>query len=262
MHRTDKSELITSYLLGRLGKAEKEAFEEQYFTDDALFAELESMEHDLIEDYINGRLPEVQRKQFEKHYRSSPHRWKHVDFARAVAGPRERSRPSVARRRLAVAVAALLLIAMSGALIAVLFENRALESRVAELTAAAEQSRQLPQPPPTAMERFQLDASALTRDRAGGSDTIFRLRRGTAVVEIALVLPSADPNEVYAAVLYDADGMERASHSRLTLDSGGAMTRLTAVFPSAQLPQGSYVIRVRNSRGEIVESFPFGVRVE
>ncbi len=69
------------------------------------------------------------------------------------------------------------------------------------------------------VDHLQLDATELKRDAGrgvGGSAQIFRLRKGAAAVEIALNFRPSDASELYTAVLVDADGVERASHSQLS----------------------------------------------
>jgi hypothetical protein len=75
---------MTRYLLGELSDAEREQFEERYFSDPALFAELARVEDDLIDDYVRGRLTPGFQRQFEAVYLATAAKSERVRFARAL----------------------------------------------------------------------------------------------------------------------------------------------------------------------------------
>jgi len=277
LQNSNDKQLIVSYLLGELKEAAKEQFEKRYFTDDLLFDQLEATEHDLIEDYLHSRLPEAQKKQFEDRLRANPHTREKVEFIRALQNrlklirresllQRVWSSVAFRRQRLAVALAFALLLTM-GVLASIFVENRNLRRQLETYTATSGGRVALPPEPLVSafVDHLQLDATELKRGAGRGdigSAQIFRLRKRAAAVEIALNFRPSDASEFYTAVLVDADGVERASHSQLSPTILDGMGRVTAVFAAAHLPQGSYIIRLKNSRGLTVESFPFSVRVE
>ena len=67
MSRPDQ-QLATAkqYLLGKLSDEELARFEERYFADDEVFAELELEEDELIDAYVKGGLTRRERKSFER----------------------------------------------------------------------------------------------------------------------------------------------------------------------------------------------------
>lgn len=67
-------ELITQYLLGSLSDEEQELFEERYFSDDLLFADLLTVEAELIGRYERGELDEPERARFEYYFLRSDER--------------------------------------------------------------------------------------------------------------------------------------------------------------------------------------------
>lgn len=73
------------YLLGSLSQDERNRLEEDFFADDAKFAELEVLEDELIDYYVAGELSPDQRRQFETQLRKSPRLVERVHFARALA---------------------------------------------------------------------------------------------------------------------------------------------------------------------------------
>ncbi len=76
--------LMTQYLLGDLPEAEKLRLEEQFFTDDEAFAQLQALEDELRYDYARGGLSGEQRRQFEQRFLSLPGEPQRVALAQAV----------------------------------------------------------------------------------------------------------------------------------------------------------------------------------
>jgi len=84
MKQTDGNErVIRRYLLGELPEEEQTQLEEQYFADDNLYLELQTIERDLIDSYVRGKLSSADLKRFESHFLLSPQRHQRVEFARA-----------------------------------------------------------------------------------------------------------------------------------------------------------------------------------
>lgn len=270
--RSNQDEEILAYLLGTLSDARKTEFEERYFTGDALFARLEMLEQDLVQDYLQGRLSPAQRKQFEKHYRASPHRWKRVQIAQALAEA-QRGRPGFVsstalglRSQPAAAVLAVLLLVVSGVLVASLFKNRRLENQVTEYAAIVERNNAATpqQPAPASVVRLQFGVSDATR--TGGTlgtsrQEVFTVPPGTETVEMTIALPDAKPDDVFTAVLLDSDERPRVSLHGLKPQTLNGPNRITATFAAAHLPQDSYIMRITNARGETFE-VSFGIRVD
>jgi len=270
---SDDERLILSYLLGDLDQIAREEFEGQYFTDDARFRRLEEMELELIENYHLGRLRNAEKRQLEKQFWAYPHRREH---ARLVGALIKRFEPgqaplpfprTVRSYRLVVTLVAALVLT-AGALISMIVENAGLRRQIRTLPASstlspARGSDAGPQQSPAGLiARLQLDASDLQRTRGRGEERIFQLRRDALVVELTLIFPQPDERELYSAILRDANGDEHASDSQLKAAVIDGMGRITAVFPTARFAQDTYEIRLNNSHGLTVASFPFGLRIE
>jgi hypothetical protein len=75
----------TRYLLGELPAEEQAAFEQAYFEDPRVFAEVSDAETALIDDYVRGRLSPEIRGRFEQVYLADPLRRERVAFAEALA---------------------------------------------------------------------------------------------------------------------------------------------------------------------------------
>jgi hypothetical protein len=80
----EKETLMLRYFLGDLSEEERGRFEEEYFRDDQVFAELQTVETELIDSYVRGELSESEREQFETRYLQSPDRKEKVENARCL----------------------------------------------------------------------------------------------------------------------------------------------------------------------------------
>jgi len=81
-------ETCERYLLGELSEAEREQFEESYFTDDALFDRFLAVKDELLDAYARGELAEEKRARFAQHFLATAPRRQQLDetqeFIRAV----------------------------------------------------------------------------------------------------------------------------------------------------------------------------------
>ncbi len=103
---------VRAYLLGTLEPAEAAAFEDRYFADDAVFAELKDAEDRLIADFLAGRLSPRDQKLFEARYLRVPELRQKLDAARAGSKPAARRQFGLAW----AAAAATLLVVAAGAI--------------------------------------------------------------------------------------------------------------------------------------------------
>lgn len=85
MALNDKTERARKYLLGNLSDADQSRFEEDYFTDDELFEEMEIAEGELVDAYVHDELSGKELNNFEANLNSSPRLAQRVGFARTLA---------------------------------------------------------------------------------------------------------------------------------------------------------------------------------
>jgi hypothetical protein len=264
--------LMVSYLLGELEEPERQQFEERYFTDDLLFQELQSVKQDLINDYLKDRLTPKQKAYFDQHYARNRLGREQIRFIRHFHTALHTQRLALRQgRRQGLFLRYLIPVGMAAALvvttaltISTYFENRRLQEQLETYKSAPANPASASVSGP-AVERLQLNASDLRVTAGGGApgSQVFRIRKDAASVEFRLAFSSADAGQTYTAVLVDVDGVERVSAPQLskpTITDG--TTTVTVVFPAVYLPQGSYVIRLKHTGGDIAESFAFSIRVE
>jgi len=81
-------ETCERYLLGELSEAEREQFEEAYFTDDSLFERFLVVKDELLDAYARGELAEEKRVLFARHFLAAEPRRRQLgeaqEFIRAV----------------------------------------------------------------------------------------------------------------------------------------------------------------------------------
>lgn len=76
--------LLVKYLLGELSDEEERQLEEQYFADDDLHEELQSVEIDLIDRYVSNELSGYELEKFKKQFLFAPDRIQDVMFAKSL----------------------------------------------------------------------------------------------------------------------------------------------------------------------------------
>lgn len=84
MSQQTQPDVVKRYLLGVLPEEEQDRFEEQYFSDNVLFEEVELAEDDLVDRYIRNELPPDDRRLFEQALSGSSHLKERVEFAKLL----------------------------------------------------------------------------------------------------------------------------------------------------------------------------------
>lgn len=85
MEEFERNESQTkSYLLGEMGEAEREQFEERFFLDPGFNEVARLVEDELVEDYAAGTLAADARQKFIRHYLTTPHQLKKLELTKAL----------------------------------------------------------------------------------------------------------------------------------------------------------------------------------
>ena len=72
------------YLLGNTSEDEREALEQEYFSNPDALARVEVAEEDLIEEYLAGELTAAEHERFEGDYLESPAHQQRVELVRGL----------------------------------------------------------------------------------------------------------------------------------------------------------------------------------
>ncbi len=76
--------LLKAYLLGDISDSRLLDFVEQYFTDKALYEELQAVEDELLDQYVRGLLPLDEQEKFARYLKRLPDGQQRVNFAKAL----------------------------------------------------------------------------------------------------------------------------------------------------------------------------------
>ena len=85
MSQQRQTEIVKRYVLGVLPEEERDRFEQQYFSDNSLFEEVELAEDELVDRYVRDDLPKDDRRLFEQALTSSSRLSERVEFARLLS---------------------------------------------------------------------------------------------------------------------------------------------------------------------------------
>lgn len=85
MSQQSQPDVVKRYLLGVLPDEERDRFEQQYFSDNSLFEEVELAEDDLVDRYVRDELPKDDRRLFEQALSRSSRLNERVEFAKLLS---------------------------------------------------------------------------------------------------------------------------------------------------------------------------------
>jgi hypothetical protein len=238
---------VRAYLLGTLNPAEAAAFEDRYFADDALFAELKMAENRLIADFLDGRLPPQDQKLFEARYLRIPELKRRLDDVRASRRPATRL-----HFRLAWAAVALVLVTAG-----TVWYWQQPRNASPILTARSGVSGEVKPPVVQYLVPF------LAKGASGTPNRFAPPLPGTPV-RLKLELPGR-PDAVEASVSLhklDAAGTRKSAwHSAAPLRStvAAAGQELSVLLPAGLLVRADYLLEVTTPDGSVIESYFFRV---
>ncbi|MFI5007327.1 MAG: hypothetical protein ACHQKZ_07795 [Solirubrobacterales bacterium] len=255
------------YLLGELPDAERDVFEEEYFSQDETLGALEAAEDDLIDAYCRDALSPEHRQALEARSLRTESGRQRLKFAEALATAATRSRDRRAGieahrwRRQWLGRAAVLSALVAG--VVLILRLGQLESELRRAQAKSEAARQATA---SELERLRSRTADLEKGSAAGAvtrvaslvlragsrrdfDPLPRLVLGpeTAVVELTLLL-KADPYPTYRAALQTVEGRDLLIRDGLQGAPTGGGRSLHLALPADALAPGHYVVTVRGSQ--------------
>jgi hypothetical protein len=224
------SSILRSYLLGRLEEDVRERVERQLFSDDGIFWERLCIEEDeLVDEYAAGSLDDETRRAFERHFLCTAERRGKLAFVRALRAHLERQthrendlsswlrRPVLVPAWSLAAAAALLALIPAG-----MFSLSGRDAREDTVTASVR--------------------PGLVRSAGGAVDRV-RLTSGCRLLQLRLD-PGRSEYPEYQATLYEVEGQELWSQSRLTTAKTDGRATATMTVPCELVPEGDYYVRL------------------
>jgi hypothetical protein len=238
---------VRAYLLGTLSPAEATAFEDRYFADDALFAELKVAENRLIADFLDGRLSPQERKLFEARYLRIPELKLRLDAVRAQRRPAARL-----QFRFAWVAAALVLVTTGTVWY---WQHPRMASPIPSARSGVSGEVQ----PPI----VQYLVPFLPKG-AGGNANRFAAPPAGTPVRLNLELPGRTDAVEASVSLHklDAGGARKSAwHSAAPVRSTAAAAgqKLSVLLPPGLLVRADYLLEVTTSDGSVIESYFFRV---
>jgi hypothetical protein len=265
---------MTRYLLGQLPAAERDACEQEWFTNQEQYVQLCEAETALIDAYVRNDLRGAERALFEQHFLTIPARRDRVQSARAlvqlIAQPAAKpeswwQRLSAALRAPklipAVAMGAIALL-MAGGLWSV-WQRRPSGQELAQ-PGTPTVVPQRPTPQPTQIARatetpaltpspaaspslpktllFALTAGVL---RSDDNESLRTLKLASSIerVQLQVTLPASDYRQ-FAATLRTAEGRDLTRWHNVKAANTPAGARLTLNLPAKTLKPGDYILVV------------------
>lgn len=262
------------YLLGTLPDAERDDFEDRYFSHDDLHEQLLAIEEELIDDYVHNHLDPDARAAFESRFLQSPERLKRIEFARALAAttaPPRSAWASLFSRTLAVfarkpvvlagavsaAVAILLLLALlPRALrqVPLAPTNPSSAGLSTDKKSVPAVATQTPSDTPPLLA-FAIVAGT----RSSGPGNRISIPPGSYRVALNLALDPDPGLPRYEAVVANAEGNEVWRQRNLSITASA----VTVTLPSQLLTPGSYSVKltgILDTNPEAVAGYSFFVQ--
>jgi hypothetical protein len=264
-----------SYLLGELPEGERDALEEEYFSErEDAFAELKAAEEDILDAYSRGTLTPERRAAVEARWPQSESGRQRLAFAAALSAAAARARaprpaglPALRRPNVWLPWAAgLFALAAGGLLIA---RTAHLQGELRRAHAEAESARQAAV---RELERLRKQAAGLeallqARDvervaslvLAGGLRRDFEpvprlvLPPDTTLVRLTLLV-KADSHESYVASVQTAEGRDLWVREDLPAQPAEAGRALVLSLPAGVLAAGHHVVIVRGTGQDPADS--------
>ncbi len=247
------------YLLGQLPDAERDTFEDRYFSDDQLHEQVLAIEEELIDAYVNGELEGQDKTAFERRFLSSPEYRHKLAFAQALARQADRETPestraaasgdtSRSRRDWTAFFAPLRFggLAWVGAAIVILLAIGYIWNSKTR--------------GPSVQSTLAVVLAPATRD---AGSTQVKIDSKTGQVRLDLMLNAASYPQ-YLAEVQTADGIPVITQNNLTAQPRGQTYMVTAVVPSRLLPPGDYKVKLTGAKPDgshdLLEGYVFQVR--
>jgi len=240
---------LNAYLLHQLPESEREALEDQWMEDSALFQQLCDAEAELLDAYARGTLPAADRERVAKYLLNSPWQQRKLRFARTLADEFPvAAQPSTRWLWIAAAAAILLLAGSVGWLVR---QNAGLRRELAVVA-------QTPQPSAgdVTVAEVRLDT---TRGTAPSIAPVL-LPSGSQILRLDLELVPGDETQALSASI-TRDGRAVWNEAPVRVDRRTFGFVASVWVPAAALSPGEYEIKL-SAAGAPVDYYRFRLQRE
>jgi len=235
---------LIAYLLHTLPESERDAFEDRWMEDSALYQQLRDAEADLLDAYASGTLSPEDRERVSKYLLDSPVQHRKLLFVRTLRNAFPKSaRPSMAWRWIASAAAIVLLAGVTSWLA---WQNHALRLELAGAVNA---------PPPSVANVYVAEVKLDTTRGAAPSIVQVRMPASSQILRLDLELAPGDETEMLSASLSrDGRAVWNQEPARTERRTFGFVASVWV--PAAALVPGEYEIKL-SSGGSPVDYYRF-----
>lgn len=234
---------MNAYLLHKLPEDQRDALEDRWVEDSALYEQLRNAEVDLLDAYARGELSPADRERVSKYLLASPIQRRKLLFARTLRD----TFPAPARRSIAwrgiASAAAIVLLAGSAAWLA--WQNAAMRRELAAT----------PAPRPSAESVYVAEARMDTTRGAAPSITQVRLPAGSQILRLDLEIAPGDEAQVLSASV-GRDGRAVWSEEPIRAERRSFGFVASVWVPAAALAPGEYEIKL-SAGGALVDYYRF-----
>lgn len=237
-------EHMIAYLLHKLPEAERDAFEDRWMEDPALYEQLQDAEAELLDAYAAGTLSAEDRELVSKHLLGSPNQDRKLLFARKLHEAFPRPVRSTDWRGMAAAAA---IVVLAGAVSWLGWENVTFRNRLAKTSG----------PRPSAAKVYVAEIPANTSRSAASSLVEVRLPPGSEMLRVELQLEAGDEAQVFSAsVIKDGRVVWDEQPIRAERRPFGFVAPVWV--PAAALGVGEYQVKL-SAGGAMVDAYRFRV---
>jgi hypothetical protein len=237
---------VNAYLLHKLTEDERDAFEDRWMEDSALYEQLRDAEVDLLDAYARGALSPADRKRVSKYLLDSPNQRRKLLFARTLGDvfPAP-ARLATSWGRIAAA-AAIVLLAASVCWLA--WQNAAVRRQLARASDA---------PRPLAGSVYVAEVRMDTTRATAQSITQVRLPAGSQILRLDLEIAPGDEAQVLSASV-GHDGRTVWSEEPVRAERRAFGFVASVWVPSTALASGEYEIKL-SAGGALIDYYRFNL---
>ncbi len=245
MNRDD----LNAYLLHQLSESEREALEDRWVEDSALYEQLRNAEAELLDGYARGVLPAADRGRVEKYLLDSPVQRRKLRFAFTLADSFPApTRVAVGWNGIAAAAAIVLL---AGSVFWLAWQNAGLRRELAVIA-------QAPRPP--AGDVFAAEVRLDTTRGTAPSSTHIHLPPDSQMLRLDLeLIPGDEAQSLSASITRDGRAVWNQDPVRVERRTFGFVAFVWV--PAAALAPGEYEIKL-SSGGAPVDFYRFRLQRE
>jgi hypothetical protein len=251
---TDERNRIRNYLLGVPEPDGGEELETRLLSDSDFLQQFSLVKDELMENYVSGTLSKDETTRFEEHFLSTPRRVLQVEVVKSLVNGRPVPVSNWSRYW---PIAAVITVALLGGVFYLISKRTTLKGQQEQLSVVLAQLNdpRTVSSPTVSITLKQVYVRGPEERRVVANDP-----NGIILVQLEIL---GDTHENFRASLQTGEGVELGVVQNLKPETEGSVRVLKVKLPAAQLPSGSYQIKLDglspSGTYEAVGLYPFQV---